>query len=311
MSPGPSLRVGAIDVGSNAIRFLAAEFSGPGRFEALESFRAPVRLGHDAFRTGRLGEEATAAGIEVLASFRRRMDALAVARYRAVATSAVRESANGEEFVARAREEAGIRLEPISGDEEARLVWLAVRSRVDLGGREWVLADLGGGSLEVSRGDAERLHHTESRPLGAVRLLEDAEREGDASPDGIGRLLDASPALRGIEATLAARGPAGMIATGGNIDALADVAGAEADARGVRVLPLADLRRALGALAPLSPRERVARFGLREDRADVIVPAALVYERVARAAGADGIVVPGVGVREGLLLEAAARGEAP
>lgn len=305
MSPTFPLRVAAVDVGSNAIRFLAAEFADPERASPLESHRAPVRMGHEAFRTGRLSGGCVEAGIEALAFFRRRMDALGVAPYRAVATSAVRESANGGEFVERAREEAGIRLEPIGEAEEARLVWSAVRRRVRMGGGEWLLVDLGGGSLEVSRIDAGGIRRTGSLPLGTVRLLEEACAAGAAEP--IRRILEARAAALDLPGLVGGAGTAGVIATGGNAEVLAGLAGAAADARGVRTLPVRDLRRLLAELAPLSPRERMERFRLRPDRADVIVPAALVYERVAELAGAGRIVVPGVGVREGILHELADR----
>lgn len=136
--------MGAIDVGSNAIRLLAVEFTDAGRWVELESQRLPIRLGHSAFLTGRLEEAAMAAAVEAMASFRRAFDTLGISRYRAVATSTVRESENGGELVRRVREESGIRLDTITGSEEARLVWLATRRRLDLGQRRWLLADVAG-----------------------------------------------------------------------------------------------------------------------------------------------------------------------
>ncbi len=297
------LRVAAIDVGSNAIRFLAAEFEDPERFSEVEYVRAPVRMGHDAFRSGRLTPEIMEAAVETLGSFRRRMDDLGIAHYRAVATSAVRDSANGEEFVERVRKECEIRLEPITGVEEARLVWLATRRRVELEGEEWILVDLGGGSVEISRIDSERVHWSESQPLGTVRLLEEVEELGGDSPERVRGMLEDHTAMLKISAVARRLEVAGMIATGGNIEELAELAGVEPDPRGVRVLPVRDLHHTLDQLAGLSPRERAERFGLRTDRADVIVPAALVYERIARLVGTEEIVVPGVGVKEGVLLD--------
>jgi exopolyphosphatase/guanosine-5'-triphosphate,3'-diphosphate pyrophosphatase len=303
LSPNFPLRVAAIDVGSNAIRFLAAEFTDRDRFSQIDYVRAPVRMGHDAFRTGRLTDESMEAGIEALAGFRRRMDALEVAHYRAVATSAVRDSRNGSEFVQRVAKECDLRLEPITGAEEARLVWLAARSRVELDEGEWILVDLGGGSVEISRIDDRRVHWSESQPLGTVRLLEEVEELGGDSPERIRRMLEDHTAMLKISAVARGLEVAGMIATGGNIEELAELAEVEADARGVRTLPVKRLHRTLEELARLSPRERIERFGLREDRADVIVPAAMVYERIALMVGSEEIVVPDVGVKEGLLLD--------
>jgi exopolyphosphatase/guanosine-5'-triphosphate,3'-diphosphate pyrophosphatase len=244
--------------------------------------------------------------IEALCAFRRRMDRLGVARYRAVATSAVRESENGAEFVRRAEEEAGVRVEPITGEDEAHLTWIAIRHGVPLGEREWVVADLGGGSLEISGVDAERIRWTDSFPLGTVRLLDELGDAGADDPARLRRLLAGNPlSVRLRAAAEEARG-AGLIATGGNIEVLAGLVGARADESGVRRLPLSRLREILGRLAGMSARARMERFGLRADRADVIVPAAVVYEYVTEELGAAAIVVSGVGVREGVLLEVGA-----
>jgi len=167
------LRVAAIDVGSNAIRLVVAEFVDPGTWMELEVQRLPIRLGHDVFQTGLLDAGAMSQAVEAMVAFRRAIETHGVARYRAVATSAVRESRNGGEFVDRIRRESGIRLETITGTEEARLVWLAVRHRLDLRQGRWMTVDLGGGSLEVSEVSADGIHWSESHAMGTVRLLED------------------------------------------------------------------------------------------------------------------------------------------
>src|SRR3954471_8011438 len=173
------LRVAAVDVGSNAIRFLAAEFSALGVYEVLEEERVPVRLGHDVFLTGRLTPEAIEAAVAAIARFRGRMEALGIEHYRAVATSATRESRNGDELVGRIRREAGIELETITGQEEARLVYLAVANRVRMGEEKWITVDVGGGSVEVSLVDANGILWSESHVMGSVRLLEELSSTGD------------------------------------------------------------------------------------------------------------------------------------
>src|SRR5688572_8770164 len=105
------LRIAAIDIGSNAIRLLAVEFSKEGIAQPLEQIRLPIRLGHDVFLTGRLAPEVIHAAINGLKDFRTRIDAVGITLYRATATSAVRDSRNGSELVRRAREEAGIEIE--------------------------------------------------------------------------------------------------------------------------------------------------------------------------------------------------------
>lgn len=297
------IRAAAIDVGSNAIRFLAAEFSGPDAWERLESVRAPVRLGHEVFQTGRLSAEVMESALDALEGFRVRMDDLGIRYYRAVATSAVRDSANGREFVERVWDRSGIRLEPITGREEARLVWLAIRERFDLAEADWVLVDLGGGSVEISLVDEDGVHWSESHMLGTVRLLEELSDEETRSPARFRRVLEDHTSLLKVSAAARRSSAAGLIATGGNIEALAELAEAEANGNGVRHLPLPRLREVIDLLAGLSPAQRVKELRLREDRADVILPAAVIYERVAALAGADSMIVPEVGVKEGILLD--------
>ena len=120
------LRVACVDMGSNAIRFLAAEFSDEVSHEVLAADRRPVRLGHSVFLSGVLDQQAMDAAVAALADFKKQMDDFGIVHYRAVATSAVRESKNGGEFVKRIKKEAGLELEVISGSEEARLVHTAV-----------------------------------------------------------------------------------------------------------------------------------------------------------------------------------------
>ena len=300
-SPYP-LRVAAIDVGTNAIRFVASEFLDAAHRVDLDAQRVPLRLGHSAFLTGELEADAIAATVEAMAGFRRALDTHGVARYRAVATSAVRESRNGGELVRRVRRESGIRLETITGSEEARLVWLAVGERVALGAGRWLLADLGGGSLEISLVSAEAVLWTETHRMGTVRLLEDLAVAG-ASPDDFRTMVEEyAGTLRIPELTRDER-LEGLVATGGNIEALARLAGREPGRGGVASLPLEMLREAIHLLGGLTVEQRMARLNLRRDRADVILPAAVVYERVAVLAGLDTFVVPHVGVKEGILAD--------
>ena len=170
--PTLPLRVAAVDVGSNAMRFIAAEFRGATEYETLAEQRMPVRLGHDVFLTGKLPREAMDAAVEAMKGFRRQMETLGIDHYRAVATSAMRESRNGGELVQRIRDEVGLELEVITGSEEARLVYEAIRATVPFGDHKWILVDLGGGSVEVSLVDAGGILWSESHVMGSVRLLE-------------------------------------------------------------------------------------------------------------------------------------------
>ena len=296
------LRVAAVDVGSNAIRFLAAEFSAPLRYRVLAERREPVRLGHEVFLSGALAPAAMDAAVEAIAGFRVAMGELGIDVYRAVATSATRESRNGAEFVERVRAEAGIELEAITGGEEARLVHQAVRAQHPLGERRWLLMDLGGGSVEVSLVDGSGTLWSESHTMGSVRLLEELAVSGE-EPGRFQRLLAEYAATLRVGVVAEKWAPAGLIATGGNIDALARLAGGDPRRGRVAALPVSTLRGIIETLSRLSFRQRVEELGLREDRADVILPAAMVYERVASQAGVEEILVPGVGLKDGILVD--------
>ncbi len=294
-------RVAGIDVGSNALRFLAAEFVARSHYTVLEQVRTSVRLGHDVFLTGSLAESAMAAAVDALAVYRERISALGIDRWRAVATSAVRDSDNGEAFIERVRAATGIEIEIITGAEEVRLVHQAVRSRIPLGEDRWILVDLGGGSVEVSLVDDRDVHWSVSHGMGSVRLLEELQVAGDEPGRFRRRLEEYAATLRIPHVGRARR--AGFIATGGNIEALAKLAGAQPDANGVCRLPLAQLRAVTEKLARMSFRQRVHELDLREDRADVILPAATVYEQLCMQAGADVIHVPNVGLKDGIVLD--------
>jgi exopolyphosphatase / guanosine-5'-triphosphate,3'-diphosphate pyrophosphatase len=295
--------LGAVDVGSNAVRFAVAEFRDVSRFRILDSERAPVRLGHEVFLTGKLGADAMEAGIGALRDFRRRMADLSVARTRAVATSAVREASNGPEFLARVTAETGFDLKPITGAEEARLVHLAVSSRIHFGEDPWLLVDLGGGSVEVSLADESGVRWSESHTMGSVRLLEELTVSGDDPGRFLSLLEEYASTLRVPRAE--ADRPRIYVATGGNAESLADLAGAAPDSAGVCRVPLGDLRRVIEFLARTPYRRRVEEMGLRRDRADVILPAAIIYARLGMLVRAPEMVVPRVGVREGILLDMA------
>lgn len=294
------LSLAVLDVGSNAIRYAAAEVTGPGEFRILESERLAVRLGTDAFTAGALSDRTVDTAVGALRLLRLRMDGLGIAHYRAVATSAARESGNADALVQRVWREAGLRLEVISGEEEARLGWRAMRSRLPDPDAPWLIADLGGGSLEVSRVQGDQVHWSRSEPLGAVRLLADPALQG-AAPDAVRQRMrslrdEIQRRLQGETAV------SGLAATGGNLEALANLAGL---ARGdsARVLTLDALREVMERLAGLTVEQRVEQLGLTADRADVILPGAVIYEQVAEAAGVDRLHVPDAGVKEGVLLE--------
>jgi exopolyphosphatase/guanosine-5'-triphosphate,3'-diphosphate pyrophosphatase len=308
---GSRVRLGAIDVGSNALRLRIGEWDEATReIRPMLSARVALRLGADVFRAGSLGPETIDEAVRVLGRFRRAMKRARVAAYRAVATSATREADNGTELVRGARRRAGIDLDIIDGVEEARLVRLAVREAVPLGGRV-LLADLGGGSTELTLTESGRVVRSTSLPLGTVRLLE-AHRLGGSSPPTCGELRRLSGTID--DALTDARGmfgaPLRMVATGGNAECILSLTGAVKSGMGPAI-DTARLRGLAGDLGKYAPAERAKVFDLRADRADTILPATYVFARLARVAKVREIASPGVGVRDGILAELSSARENP
>jgi len=310
-------RLGAIDIGSNAIRLRIVDVEAPDSgprgarfrpFREVTAERVPVRLGHDVFTRGRIEPTMIAQAVEALKSFRMTMDQVKVDRYRAVATSAAREAKNADVFVERAEREAGVIVDIIEGVEEARLVQIAVRERMSLEGRTAVLIDIGGGSTEVTvMRDLEAVF-ARSLPVGTVRLIE-AFLDGGGRLDGVReRLLDeyiervSKDAIR--ELLVVCEGKIDcVVATGGNIETLADLCPlplAFPESRGIEVKSMQKL---LDVLCGLTVDERIQRFGLRPDRADTIVPATKILDAIAKSVGAETLLAPGVGLKEGVLVD--------
>ncbi|MCL1894309.1 MAG: Ppx/GppA family phosphatase [Holophagaceae bacterium] len=295
------LKLAGIDVGSNAIRFLIAEFDSIGNYHKINSGREPVRLGHDVFVTGRMRESAIASAIEAIKKFKLCCEQQDVHALRIVATSAVREADNSEVFCEQLKSETGLDVEIISGGEEARLVHTAIKNKVLMGRSRWISVDVGGGSVEISLVDSEGILLSESHPIGTVRLLEEFAEIG--SGDGrFKRLITEYIANLKLPGTAQRYKPAGIIATGGNIEVLAKITNSKNN-DGMGTISLTSLRSAIETIGGLSYKQRMEQLGLKPDRADVILPAAMVYEKISSLSGVDEILVPFVGIRDGIIID--------
>src|SRR5664280_2342492 len=166
--------IAAIDVGSNSIKLLVArrDPSDGGHWSEILREKEMVRLGQETLASGSLSEEAMADGIDCLVRYAALARAAGAGAITAVATCAVREAANGDEFVRRVRKETGLRLAVISGEEEARLITRAVRSELPPSCDPLLVLDIGGGSTEVVVAKGDRILLAESLDLGAVRLTD-------------------------------------------------------------------------------------------------------------------------------------------
>jgi exopolyphosphatase/guanosine-5'-triphosphate,3'-diphosphate pyrophosphatase len=298
------VRLGAIDAGSNAIRVVIAELT-PTELLRIEAERVPVRLGHGAFTRGELDATTLDQAVAAFIHFRERFDANGVTMYRAVATSAVRGASNRDVLLHRLYHEAGIELEVIEGEEEARLVRKAVMSALT-GPTATVtplraILDLGGGSLEVNLRDGATWRGF-SLPVGTVRLLETFGLDGAIGEAEAGMVRRYTATLMHT-ITRGAGGHGLAAATGGNAEALAKIVG---DGHAVHpAFELAALEKALPEIVTATVEQRMDRYGVKKDRAEVLGIAALVFATAARQLGISKLVSPGVGVREAVLLELA------
>nr|HEX4317581.1 HD domain-containing protein [Kofleriaceae bacterium] len=304
------IRLGAIDAGSNAIRIVVAEL-GPAELVRIEAERVPVRLGHGAFTRGELDAKTIDQAVAAFVHFRERFDHHAVTMYRAVATSAVRNASNRDVLLHRLYHEAGIELEVIEGEEEARLVRKAVIASfgASFGASAQApraILDLGGGSLEVNLRAGSAWRGT-SLPVGTVRLLETFGLDGALGEAEAGMVRRYTATLmQTVPRAILTSGNAGGLAaaTGGNADALAKILGVPG-ANGAQPpgFDLAALEKALPELVGATVEQRMDKWGIKRDRAEVLGIAALVFATAARQLGLARLVAPGVGVREGVLIE--------
>ncbi len=313
-------RFAAIDVGSNAIRLRIVEASAPQQsqlslpvdakngegWREIANLRAAVRLGTEVFLTGKLAPSSIGQACNALREFRRAMDEAHVDAYRATATSAVREAKNRETLVERARREAGVELEVIEGIEEARLIELAVVRRLGLSEHTTLLVDVGGGSTELTVLEKAKHAFSISLPIGTVRLLETLLHGGAPLDKERGRLLSEMIDRALVEAipALAKTNFQAFVGTGGNIDTLADLCPAKGGAFGYpRAIDVGAMRALFAKLLAMSAADRRDEFNLRPDRADTIIPAAALLLRLAEVFKMGAIVAPGVGLKEGVLVE--------
>lgn len=311
--------IAAIDVGSNGIRMLvgrievgrsdAAQLSSNlphdnGNITTLESIRLPVRLGQDAFTVGRFSEQTMEMAVDAFRRFRTVAHQYEVSRARAVATSAMREAVNSRELMDRIAEETGFHIDVISGEEEARLIHLAVSSAVDLHGKTALLIDIGGGSIEVLLSNSENIISVESFDLGTVRLLRKLDdAEGRSLP--LQRLLHeyAASARRYIGQEIGKDRVNICLGTGGNIEEMGRLRRRLLKRQRLDRISLDDLDTLIDRLGQMSVEERVEKLGLNPDRADVILPAAIVLQMIAKEARVKTVRIPGVGLKDGILLD--------
>ncbi len=302
--PLPMPVIAAIDVGSNAIRLAIATLTPDGHHEVSHNAREAVRLGQDVFATGSISPASMERAVEAFGRFREQIERHAVASVKTAATSAVREATNRDSFVSLIAEKCEIQISIIGPEEEARLVHLALKERINLKNRLALLIDIGGGSVEVSLATHTGILSTESYQMGSVRLLQilEHERLGEKRFNQlVSKYVDTIE--QRLKRELGEQQIDCCIGTGGSIESLGELRRAMFGKNNTSKIRAEELDSAVKTLQGMNIDERIQKLQLRPDRADVIVPAAIVLQKIVHQAGVDEVMIPGIGLKDGLILE--------
>jgi exopolyphosphatase/guanosine-5'-triphosphate,3'-diphosphate pyrophosphatase len=305
-APRESLRLAAIDVGSNSIHMIVAQADSDGGVTTLWRMKEPVGLGRMSFPSRRLSRDAIDRAVTVLARFQQAARLRQAEKIVAVATSAVREASNGGDLIERVKRELGLYVRVVSARDEARLIYLAVRHAMPLGAQPHFIMDIGGGSVEFIVGDAKKATLLESRKLGAARMS-----ARFVSTDPIS--ADQKKALRRhyerelvpLCASIEKLHPVKAIGTSGTMENLAAMCAASADSNGhgAEVIEQRRFERMLAALLKTNVMQRSHMRGLDDGRKDQVIAGALLVDEIFQRLQLKRIVLCNSALREGILLD--------
>jgi exopolyphosphatase / guanosine-5'-triphosphate,3'-diphosphate pyrophosphatase len=302
------MRIAAIDIGTNSIHMIVVAVRPDLSFEIVDREKDMVRLGAGGLDGRSLTPSAVSAALQTLAKFRRLAESHKVDEIVAAATSATREAENGGDFIAEVARQTGIRIRVITGAEEARLIHLAAGYGVDIGASTAVVIDVGGGSVEVTLGNAREMMLGRSFKVGVIRLTERFVKTDPLSGRDERRLVKHVSRVMGeYLATVADRGFDRVIGTSGTILSLGALASADGGAlvealRNRRVSSKA-LHKLRKRLTGLSLEGRLAVPGMDPRRADLVVAGSVLLDTLLRRLGASEITLCDLALREGLVLD--------
>ena len=279
----------AIDIGSNAARLLISEVVKHGtetEFNKLNLIRIPLRLGFDVFEKGYIGFRKKKMLLNTINAFSALMKVYEVDHYIACATSAMRDASNSKEIIKEIKAETGIKVEVISGDLEAEIIYENHIAELLDANKSYLYIDVGGGSTEVTLFHKSAVAFQKSFNIGTVRIL--TNKVDDAVWE------DLKQTLKEIGRTYPK-----MIAigSGGNINKIYSMI----NSKNLKSIPIEVIREFHRVLEPMTVEERMHTYLLKRDRADVIVPALNIYAYAMKWANIDEIHVPKIGLADGLI----------
>lgn len=284
------MKFAAIDIGTNAARLLIGEvrMSTSGlQIQKLGYYRSPLRLGEDVFKKGKIGSSKLKQFIQTLQAFQLLAAAHEVTQLRAVATSAMREASNNKKVAKEILQATGLQIDVISGEEEAKLIFNAFELLHLASQTQFILVDVGGGSTEISVFEDGQRRASQSFELGTLRIL-NQKVEPQVWDEFKSWILTHAKVNE----------PHIVFGTGGNINRALKML----QRQGAKIARK-DLIELHGKLCALTLNERIEQFQLKADRADVLVPALEIYITALCALEQEEIVVPKIGLADGILLE--------
>ena len=285
------MRLAAIDIGSNGARLLIKNFrtaqDGSQQISRVMYMRVPLRLGSDVFTLGKISKERTVMMKHMLKAFRQLMKLNQVDDYRACATSAMRDAENSKKVLKKLHEDTGIGLEIINGREEARLLCNNIVENIGSAKGNYAYIDVGGGSTEISLLHDGVLTHSHSYNIGTLRMLGGmvSKETIKQMKDDLTRYAKDMPDIR-------------IIGSGGNINKLFKLTNSD---KATRTVPVSEIKAIYDKLKVLSVEERIEQYGLKIDRADVIIPASEIFMLAAEALGCEKIQVPNISLADSII----------
>jgi exopolyphosphatase / guanosine-5'-triphosphate,3'-diphosphate pyrophosphatase len=303
------MRIAAIDIGTNSVHMIVVQIRADLSFEVIDREKEMVRLGAGGLDGKALTPEAMHAALQVLSKFRRLAESHGVEEVIAVATSATRESENGGEFLQTIVDQTGIRPRVISGTEEARHIHSAAVYGVGGPGDVAVVIDIGGGSVEVTRGAGAAMELGRSFKLGVIRLTERFVKSDPLEPkderklvrhieNDVGKYLD-QIARKGFDRVI---GTSGTILSLGSVVAASEGRSADTSLRNRRI-SAKQVRRLRKEIVTQSIEKRMRMPGLEPRRADLVVAGAILVDEILRRLDATDITLCDLSLREGLVLD--------
>ena len=284
------MKLAAIDIGSNAARLLISdvtkEDNGTIDFNKVNLIRVPLRLGMDVFDTGAISKPRIGMLLQTMKAYRHLLNAYDVKHLKACATSAMRDAKNAGDIIRKVKLETGIEIEIISGDLEANLIYEThIAEKMDKT-HSYLYIDVGGGSTELSFFSNGLLIYKESFNIGTIRLMKNMVEEKHWT-----QMKDTIRSITKLQKDVTA------IGSGGNINKIFSLS-KKKDGKPLSIELLKDYYKELGSF---NLEERIKLYNLREDRADVILPALQIFINIMRWANTEEIYVPKIGLADGLV----------